>query len=289
MANFIKKATLVAVLLITSGIINPAQVSAQTLSSQLLKEMKLPVCTGVTCSAIYSENSATQAGEPLLIAEEKLSSTLIAPEVATIPSQSLTLDQAVKPLGPVQEATVEAEALNKVVDLLPSPVDLNDSPPEQTVTITAAEAPLLPVISTPEPTITPFTTTTPNTMPLSQESSTSLDANLIFQMINGHRAQIGLPAFEKDERICKVAQERAPEIYGEIYITYNMHHGFYSRNLPYWASENIIYMNSEANAVNWWLNSPIHRSQIDSPNYQYSCVACAGRACSQVFTSFISK
>ena len=47
----------------------------------------------------------------------------------------------------------------------------------------------------------------------------SLNSDVIFDMINAHRASIGLPAYQKDERICQVARERGPELYNEIFVT----------------------------------------------------------------------
>ena len=67
-----------------------------------------------------------------------------------------------------------------------------------------------------------------------------------------------------------------------------MHAGFYNRHLPYWATENIISQKTEADAVNWWLHSPIHRSAIEG-NYTNASVACQGNNCSMIFTSFAPK
>jgi len=107
-------------------------------------------------------------------------------------------------------------------------------------------------------------------------------------MINDIRAQNGLAPFEKDAALCAIAQSRAPEIYSEIFVTHTMHAGFYGRNLPYWATENLIHQNTEAEAVNWWMNSPVHRAAILG-NYKFSCGACLGKSCCQLFTSYLPK
>lgn len=117
--------------------------------------------------------------------------------------------------------------------------------------------------------------------------SSSLNAELIFQKINALREQNGLPAFQEDSRLCTLAASRAPEIPNEI-ATGTMHQGMYARNLPYWNNENIIDINSEDAAVNWWMNDYIHRIAILG-SYTYSCIACSGTACAEEFSNFSPK
>ncbi len=116
----------------------------------------------------------------------------------------------------------------------------------------------------------------------------SLDSEKLFVMINDHRAKLGLPAFEKDEKLCQLARERGPELYDEIFKYGNIHGGLYGRNLPYWVTENMKYGPSEEEAFNWWLNSPIHRKAIES-KAKYSCGECYGNSCAQLFTSYVPK
>ena len=119
--------------------------------------------------------------------------------------------------------------------------------------------------------------------------SPELNADTLLGFINEHRVKIGLSALQKDDNLMQIARERTPELFDEIFVNGNMHAGFYSRNLPYRATENIIYNQTEAGAFNWWLNSGIHRSAIQNPEYTYTGIACAGKACSQIFTSFQAK
>lgn len=146
---------------------------------------------------------------------------------------------------------------------------------------------------TPTPTLSPTPTpkpTVPTSTPVSSGSNSSnggLNADILFSMSNDYRASHGLPAFQKDERICSLAAQRAPEIGAEI-SEGHMHSGKNSHNFPYWFGENIITMNSEAAAFNWWVNDPIHHDAIVG-NYTHSCVACSGNACTQEFTSFQAK
>jgi uncharacterized protein YkwD len=107
-------------------------------------------------------------------------------------------------------------------------------------------------------------------------------------MVNAYRSSIGLASFQKDERICSVAASRGPELDNEIYVTHTMHAGFYARNLPYWATENMISMQTEQQALDWWLHSPVHRAAIEG-DYKYACTGCYGRSCDMIFTNFSPK
>jgi hypothetical protein len=115
----------------------------------------------------------------------------------------------------------------------------------------------------------------------------SLDANLIFDLINAHRASIGKPAFLKDDALCSLAITRSLELPAE-FANGSLHSGLYNRGLPYWITENAKWGSNEAGTVQWWLNSPIHRSAIQG-DHIYSCGACNGTQCSQLFTSYVSK
>jgi uncharacterized protein YkwD len=145
---------------------------------------------------------------------------------------------------------------------------------------------------TPTPTTIPTTgagptATTPSYTPAAQSNPGGLNADDLFSMVNTYRASQGLPAFQQDAKTCSLAQERAPAIAGEV-ASGNMHAGLIAMNLPYWNTENIISMNSDQAAFNWWINDPIHHAAIIS-NATYSCVACSGNSCAEEFTSYQSK
>jgi uncharacterized protein YkwD len=106
-------------------------------------------------------------------------------------------------------------------------------------------------------------------------------------MSNEYRAARGLPPFQKDERTCSLAASRAPEVAGEV-ASGARHAGLAARALPYWNTENIISMNSEEAAFNWWINDKIHHDAIVG-NFTYSCVACVGGNCAQEFTNYQPK
>lgn len=122
----------------------------------------------------------------------------------------------------------------------------------------------------------------------SQYKPASLNPDIILGLINKHRSDIGLPSFEKDANLCKLAVERGPEAYNEAYKTGAIHAGLYARNLPYWVTENMKYGTNENSAVEWWLTSSIHKKAIES-NARYSCGECYGDVCIQLFTNYVPK
>lgn len=159
------------------------------------------------------------------------------------------------------EPAITPEALEEEVEPTPTPLPAADKPQGA-------------------PVEQPVPTTPPN-------PAGGLSPDLIFQMINSKRTAAGLQAFEKEEKLCELATSRTPELAGELERG-SLHAGFYGRKLPYWASENVIYMRNEEEAVAWWLNSPVHRASIFG-DYKFSCVACLANSCSQIFTNYISK
>ncbi len=109
----------------------------------------------------------------------------------------------------------------------------------------------------------------------------------VMELVNAHRASIGKAAFIKDDALCSLAQTRSNEL---AYEGNNgtLHSGLYNRNFNYWITENAKIGGNEAETVNWWLNSSIHRSQIQS-DYTNACVGCTGKNCALVFTSYNPK
>lgn len=119
----------------------------------------------------------------------------------------------------------------------------------------------------------------------------SLNADLLYQLVNDHRVKLGLAALQKDDNLMNMAKERAPELFDEIFVNGNMHAGFYQRanSYAYYLTENIIYNHSEAGALNWWLGSPIHRAALENPSHTFTGIACSGMTCSMVYTHFQPK
>lgn len=138
-----------------------------------------------------------------------------------------------------------------------------------------------------------ITQPSPTQAPISQQSQTTdtaggLSSDKLFAMVNEHRVRNGLQPFQNDQQIAQVAKSRAPELQNEIYGGSYMHAGFQERNLPYWATENMISQQSEEEALQWWLNSGVHRAAIEGDD-TYASVACEGKNCAMIFTSFAPK
>lgn len=192
--------------------------------------------------------------------------------------------------------TIIFKNINKPLDGVIVP---QSTTPEPTATPTSIPSPtptifmgqVLPMSPTPEaisPTPMPSVTQTPPTYtPVPQANGSGLSAQVLFSMVNAFRKNDGLPAFTQDAKTCALAQERAPEVAGEV-ANGTMHSGLYALNLPYWNTENIIQMNSNQGAFNWWINDPIHREAILG-NFTYSCVACSGDDCAEEFTNYQPK
>lgn len=143
-------------------------------------------------------------------------------------------------------------------------------------------------VSSPTPSVVALNSTAISQQTRLGTTNGVLNADVLFNLVNATRAQYGLAPFQKDDRICAVAVSRAPELDNEIWVTHTMHAGFYARNLPYWATENIISMHTEQEALNWWLNSPVHRAALLG-NYTHACTACSGGSCGMIFTNFEPK
>ncbi len=189
---------------------------------------------------------------------------------------------------------VDYTGLNKLVITAPNNSSGGSLTPVETVLKKATDNDIdEDIVITPSPK-SPSSNSTdvpPAVTPIAVASNTNgsvLNADVLFNLVNATRAQYGLPAFQKSDQICAVANSRAPEVDSEIWVTHTMHAGFYGRNLPFWATENLISMGSEQAALNWWLNSPVHRSAVLG-GWKYACVACAGKSCSMIFSNLEAK
>ncbi|MFW5703384.1 MAG: CAP domain-containing protein [Patescibacteria group bacterium] len=106
----------------------------------------------------------------------------------------------------------------------------------------------------------------------------------LYSRVNDYRVQNGMPPFQTSERLCAIANQRAPEIAGEV-ATGTIHAGFYSRGYGYPDIENAVGMGSVDANFNWWISSSLHRGSILGPDLTYSCLACSGGNCVQIFSS----
>lgn len=114
------------------------------------------------------------------------------------------------------------------------------------------------------------------------------NAEKLFEMANEYRKNLNLAPFEKEERVCKIAEARATQVNDEVFNEGPLHKGFKALNLPYWATENIAAYSSIEQNFKFWTTHSIHKQAIEG-QAKYSCIACAGTACSQIFTSFLPK
>lgn len=252
--------------------------SLRLAASSLLGAMLVPLMASI---------SPVLASDPLLLtspvttanSEQNLC-------LATLPDSLMDLNYA---LTPARFERVDASNVNSVVITQAKDGMLHSFGSEKTVLSKASIEELegANAIPTPEPVVT----IVPSTQLLSVEdqlSAPQLNGDVLFNLVNTMRTQYGLAPFQKDDRICNVALSRVPELDNEIWVSHTMHAGFYARNLPYFATENIISMRTEQEALKWWLNSPVHRAALLG-NYKYACTACSGKSCSMIFTNFDMK
>jgi uncharacterized protein YkwD len=117
-----------------------------------------------------------------------------------------------------------------------------------------------------------------------QPALSSGESEALFSKVNEYRTSNGLPAFERTERLCSIARERAPEIAGEV-ATGSIHSGFYARGYGYPDVENAVGMGSVDANFNWWVNSGLHRGSILGSDLKYSCLECSNGNCVQIFSA----
>lgn len=120
---------------------------------------------------------------------------------------------------------------------------------------------------------------TPTTAQVKGEST-------IFNLVQEYRSKQGLPAMTIDPLLCKYASIRAEEIKTDW-----SHNGFLNKVSPqiYKESkyrklgENLAKdFNSDQDMFQGWLNSPLHRENIDYP-YTKTCLVCSSHYCAQLF------
>lgn len=198
------------------------------------------------------------------------------------PSTSPTPTLFIQPTQTTQTTTSPTPSTTPAPEAKASPAPTVEPTSILTPTPTTAASIKTKITTTPTPILV---TKTVVTQPPAAPSG--IDAEKLFSMVNTYRQGKGLPAFQKDDRVCSLANARATEIAGEM-AAGTLHSGMYARNLPYWNTENAIAYSSEEADMNWWLDDSIHRQAIES-NKIYSCTACSGNYCVQEFTNFQPK
>lgn len=143
--------------------------------------------------------------------------------------------------------------------------------------------------ATPEPTVVSVATTSSPKPSGDKAPAGSLSSEVMLDLINQHRVNKGLPIYEKDDRLCALAQSRIPQLQNEMYGSGFVHQGFNVMDLDYWVTENMVAKPSEQAGLGWWLGSGLHRRAIESVEHTHSCGACSGTVCIQLFSSFRPK
>jgi len=90
----------------------------------------------------------------------------------------------------------------------------------------------------------------------------------VHQLVNSHRTGMGLPALEWNDIIANECRQHSQDMANGYTIN---HDGFNERinkigeTISWnWAGENVAYNYSAQGAINAWLNSPGHKSNIES-------------------------
>jgi uncharacterized protein YkwD len=124
--------------------------------------------------------------------------------------------------------------------------------------------------------VPPIATATPT------QALRPLSADKLFSLVNKWRADNGYQPYEKSDKLCAIAKDRAlndPPL--------DDHKGFLAKynSLPYVLSENLVTAESEPMALAGWLGSASHRAALEKP-YRYSCIYCKDFYCVHIFSSF---
>lgn len=240
----------------TPGIIEAYNISAEHYDVE-------PPPLVVVGETVIEENSEVEELEKIILVPSPSPEQSIDPEVVTGPILPQTVIRPEPKVAKV-EIVEEAEASDSVK------IKTTVSPsPSSTVAASA----------TPSPTPTPT--------PAASNVSLSGNSQRMFDMVNEYRKGKGLAAFEKDSRLCEIAEKRAPQVNGEL-ANGTLHKGFKDLNLPYWSTENIVAYSTLEQNLKFWLSDYIHKKAIES-DHKYSCTSCSGTSCSQIFTSFVPK
>jgi uncharacterized protein YkwD len=246
----------------------------------------------------YAPVITDQSLSPTMAIAQVLSESLIATEEAS-PSSPLEdfILPTLKPTNtPTPTPTKIASKSTKILRPFSSSLSEHISPTPKINQVFATPTPTHKPSPTPTIKPKPFSTPTPTKQPqlISAETTpipatpNSLSGDYIFTKVNEHRESKNLKPLIKDEQLCRLATIRSTEIENEIFVTKNMHSGLYNRNLPYFITENIAYYQTEDASIAFWLRDYIHRITIEG-NYTYSCAACSGKYCSQLFTNYTPK
>lgn len=110
----------------------------------------------------------------------------------------------------------------------------------------------------------------------------------LMEVVNNWRISQNLQTYVVDQRLCKLASERANETLdifshgGFVNRIKNKSFGFDYKGM----AENLsVVGGTEQNYLSAWLNSPEHKADL-LHDYKYSCIACKKASCAQIFANF---
>jgi uncharacterized protein YkwD len=97
----------------------------------------------------------------------------------------------------------------------------------------------------------------------------------VVQLVNGARAQAGLPALSVNRRLTQLARGRGMDMARRHYFA---HRGLWWAPRGIAAGETLAFVSTEQMALDMWLSSPTHRGTMLSAAYRLTGVG-AVRAC----------
>lgn len=105
------------------------------------------------------------------------------------------------------------------------------------------------------------------------------NSDKLFSLINKYREQNKLPAFEKNDELCRISDKRSR-------VEFDSHKGFLAEysNYPYKIGENITGYIDPYDSFIAWKKSPPHKAAMLS-GWKYACVSC-NKTCVTIFSSF---
>lgn len=111
------------------------------------------------------------------------------------------------------------------------------------------------------------------------EEPISLSSEKLTKLVNEWRVKQGFQPYEKNEALCRIAEDRSKD--GLDY-----HKGFREKytGFPSIISENAATAPSETAAIYEWEYSPKHKENLSKP-YRYSCIATKDNFAVQIFSS----
>lgn len=127
-------------------------------------------------------------------------------------------------------------------------------------------------------------TSSNSTPPVVVQKQTSVDEEILFNLVNEWRVNNNLKPLLVSEPLCDFASIRVEEIKKDFSHDKAFVH---RKNTGINVGENLSapFTNpNEQKLLNAWLNSPTHKDNIADDHYIYSCLKCSENYCVQIFS-----